>query len=166
MKSYTNMKKLFFILLAPLMVMVSFSAEAQTETKPAKATEIQGKKLNDNQLQKLNRHKNIQSPEQAAKRYAMNAQKRLGLTDEQTTKVEAERIIFANKMQELRKSAQGNDKMSYRDEMMVLVKDFETGLKDIFTAEQYEQFLKTMSRSARMERSGQRPATTAPLKGK
>ncbi|GAA4054035.1 hypothetical protein GCM10022409_46390 [Hymenobacter glaciei] len=136
------MKKFLFPLLAVFALAVG-SANAQTTTPEANAGNMQGR--GNGRMQG--------APDDMAKRQAERLTKELGLTADQTTKVEAILLARTQEMQAMRGQARdGGDRSQMREQMQANRAKYEAQFKEILTPDQYTKF--TAMQADRMERGG------------
>lgn len=132
------MKKFLFPLLAVFALTVG-TAAAQTTTPDANAGTMQG------------RGRMQGSPDEMAKRQAERLTKELGLTADQTTKVQAILLARTQDMQAMRGQARDGDRSQMREQMQANRAKYEAQFKEVLTPDQYTKF--TALQADRMERA-------------
>ena len=135
------MKKFLLPLLAVFALTVG-TAAAQTTTPEANAGDMQGRGYGRMQG----------SPDEMAKRQAERLTKELGLTADQTTKVQAILLARTQEMQAMRGQARdGGDRSQLREQMQANRAKYEAQFKEVFTPDQYTKF--AALQADRMERA-------------
>src|SRR6476469_9746660 len=138
------MKKFLFPLLAVFALTVG-TASAQTTTPDASANGMQGQGRGYGRMQG--------SPDEMAKRQADRLTKELGLTADQTTKVQAILLARTQDMQAMRGQARdGGDRRQMREQLQANRAKYEAQFKEVLTPDQYTKF--TAMQAERMERGG------------
>ena len=133
------MKKLLFPVLAAF-TLTAATAAAQT-TIPA--TAMQGADRDYGRMQG--------SPDEMAKRQADRLSKELGLSADQTTKVQAILLARTQEMQAMRGQARdGGDRSQMREQMQANRAKYDAQFKEVLTPDQYTKF--TALQADRMER--------------
>jgi periplasmic protein CpxP/Spy len=135
------MKKLLFPLLAVFALTVS-NAAAQTTTPDANASVMPGR---GGRMQG--------SPEEMAKRQAERLTKELGLTADQSTKVQAILLARTQEMQAIRGQARdgSGDRSQMREQMLAGRAKYDAQFKEVLTPDQYTKF--TALQADRMDRA-------------
>jgi periplasmic protein CpxP/Spy len=134
------MKKLLFPLLAVFSLTVG-TAAAQTTMPDANASAMQGR---GGRMQG--------SPEEMAKRQAERLTEELGLTADQTTKVQAILLARTREMQATRGQARdGGDRSQLREQMQAGRAKYDAQFKEVLTPDQYVKFMALQA--DRMERA-------------
>ena len=133
------MKKLLFPLLAVFALTVG-TAAAQTTTPDANAGGMQGRGYGRMQG----------SPDEMAKRQAERLTKELGLTADQTTKVQAIVLARTQDMQAMRGQARdGGDRSQMREQLLAGRAKYDAQFKAVLTPDQYTKY--TAMQADRME---------------
>ena len=133
------MKKLLFPLLAVFALTVG-TAAAQTTTPDANAGGMQGRGYGHMQG----------SPDEMAKRQAERLTKELGLTADQTTKVQAIVLARTQDMQAMRGQARdGGDRSQMREQLLAGRAKYDAQFKAVLTPDQYTKY--TAMQADRME---------------
>ena len=136
------MKKFLFPLLAVFALTVG-TAAAQTTTMPD-ASAMQGRA---GRMQG--------SPDEMAKRQADRMTQELGLTADQTTKVQAILLARTQDMQAMRGQARdGGDRSQLREQMQAGRAKYDAQFKEVLNPDQYTKY--TAMQAERMERGGMR----------
>ena len=92
------------------------------------------------------------SPDEMAKRQAERLSKELGLTADQTTKVQGILLARTQEMQTMRGQARdGDNRGQMREQMQANRAKYETQFKEVLTADQYTKF--AALQADRMERA-------------
>ena len=133
------MKKLLFPLLAVFALTVG-TAAAQTTTPDANAGGMRGRGYGRMQG----------SPDEMAKRQAERLTKELGLTADQTTKVQAIVLARTQDMQAMRGQARdGGDRSQMREQLLAGRAKYDAQFKAVLTPDQYTKY--TAMQADRME---------------
>ena len=133
------MKKLLFPLLAVFALTVG-TAAAQTTTPDANAGGMRGRGYGHMQG----------SPDEMAKRQAERLTKELGLTADQTTKVQAIVLARTQDMQAMRGQARdGGDRSQMREQLLAGRAKYDAQFKAVLTPDQYTKY--TAMQADRME---------------
>ena len=133
------MKKLLFPLLAVFALTVG-TAAAQTTTPDANAGGMQGRGYGRMQG----------SPDEMAKRQAERLTKELGLTADQTTKVQSIVLARTQDMQAMRGQARdGGDRSQMREQLLAGRAKYDAQFKAVLTPDQYTKY--TAMQADRME---------------
>ena len=136
------MKKFLLPLLAVFALTVG-TAAAQTPTPEANAGDMQGRGYGRMQG----------SPDEMAKRQAERLTKELGLTADQTTKVQAILLARTQELQAMRGQARdGGNRSQMREQMQANRAKYDAQFKEVLTADQYTKF--TALQANRMNRGG------------
>jgi len=136
------MKKFLFPLLAVCALTVG-TAAAQTATSDANAGGMQGRGYGRMQG----------SPDEMAKRQADRLTTELGLTADQTTKVQAILLARTQEMQAMRGQARdGGDRSQMREQMQANRAKYDAQFKAVLTPDQYTKYI--AMQAERMERGG------------
>ena len=134
------MKKFLFPLLAAFALTVG-TAAAQTTTSDATGMQGQGRGYGRAQG----------SPDEMAKRQAERLSKELGLTADQTTKVQAIMLARTQEMQAMRGQAGTGDRNQIREQMQANRAKYEAQFKEVLTPDQYTKF--TALQADRLDRA-------------
>lgn len=92
------------------------------------------------QQQQQQQQRGSMDPVEMSKKQTERMKETLHLSEEQLGKVSKINLDFANKRQELRKSASG-DRTAMREQMETIRDERNAALQEVLTAEQYKKFL-------------------------
>ena len=142
------MKKLLFPLLAAFAFTIGTAAAQTITPADASAGTPQGPGRGYGRMQG--------SPDEMAKRQAERLSKELGLTADQTTKVQAILLARTQDMQAMRGQARdgSGDRSQMREQMQANRAKYEAQFKEVLTPDQYTKY--TALQAERMERGGMR----------
>jgi protein CpxP len=133
------MKKFLFPLLAAFALTVGTAAAQTTTPAMSDAGAMQG------------RGRMQGSPDEMAKRQAERLTKELGLTADQTTKVQAILLARTQEMQAMRGQGRDGDRSQMREQLLAGRAKYEAQFKEVLTPDQYTKF--TALQADRMERA-------------
>lgn len=138
------MKKFLFPLLAVFALSVGTAAAQTTTPADANASGMQGQGRGYGRMQG--------SPDEMAKRQAERLTTELGLTADQTTKVQAILLARTQEMQAMRGQARdGGDRSQMREQMQANRAKYDAQFKAVLSPDQYTKF--TALQADRMDRA-------------
>ncbi|SMO70472.1 hypothetical protein SAMN06265379_105157 [Saccharicrinis carchari] len=107
------------------------------------------------QAQNQRGQRNTGTPEEMAAKQTERMKQNLGLSLEQTTKVEAINLKFVKKQREIRK-APGQDRTAMREAMAQVRKDRQLELKSVLSADQFKKMIDWEKEMIQRRGKGQR----------